>query len=137
MTSPGGSTSLEERVRRLVQKVNDEGDNAALLKLMSPDVVLHADGNSPLGGTHVGLAEAMGRFPVMFELSEGTLRLEPIEFVVDAHFALFLQRATATRGGKDLDHVMTVVWRFKDGQVVEMWDHFEDVDVWDNFWMEN
>jgi len=130
-------TSVEDRVRHLVQQVNDEGDNGALLELMSPDVVLHAEGNSPLGGTHVGLDEAMGRFPVMLELSGGTLRLEPLEFIVDPHFALFLQRATATRGDQELDHVMTVVWRFKDGQVVEMWDHFEDVDAWDNFWMES
>ncbi|MDT0184003.1 nuclear transport factor 2 family protein [Microbacterium sp. ARD31] len=137
MSAPAAPVADEGRIRRLVERVNaGKGDNGALREVMSPDVVLHAEGISPLGGTHRGLDQALSRFPILFDLSGGTLVLEPLEFVVDDHFALFLQRATATRGSARLDHVITVIWRFRGGQVVEMWDHFADVDEWDRFWTE-
>ncbi|HZO37308.1 MAG TPA: nuclear transport factor 2 family protein [Solirubrobacteraceae bacterium] len=121
-------------MREIVAEVTRLGDNAPLLAIVSEDVINHVDGNSPLGGDHFGREESLNKFPILFEMSGGTMRFETLNMIADDHFAIWLQRVTAERDGRELDHVLTVVWRFQGEKVVEMWDHFADVEEWDRFW---
>ena len=137
MSQPTSEHPNARRIRAIVDEVNRTGDNAPLLAIITDDCINHADGNSPLGGDHVGAEESLSKFPILYEMSGGTLRLETLDMIADDHFAVWLQRVTAQRNGRDLDHMLTVIWRFKGDNVVEMWDHFADVDERDRFWLDD
>lgn len=135
-SAPGRDHPNAVRIRDLQAEASRRGDNSHLLELVSEHAVNHVDGNSLLGGHHVGRDEALGKFPILHQMSGGTLNLEPLEVIADDHFAMWLSRVTAQRNGRQLDQVLAVIWRFDGEKVVEMWDHFADVDAWDEFWKE-
>ena len=137
MSQPTSEHPNARRVREIVAEVAHLGDNAPLLAIVSEDVINHVDGNSPLGGDHIGREASLGKFPILYEMSGGTMAFETLEMIADEHFAIWLQRVTAQRNGRDLDHTVTVIWRFQGDTVVEMWDHFADVEEWDRFWLDD
>ena len=55
---------------------------------------------------------------------------------VSDSFVTLHTRVEAKRGDKKMSHEVCAVWRMADGEVIELWDHFGDVETWDAFWNE-
>jgi predicted ester cyclase/ketosteroid isomerase-like protein len=125
---------LITRMKTAVAAASDSLDLTLLREMMAEDCVLHADGESPLGGDHHGRDTALANFPNLTAIAGGTLALEVTDIMANESFLVMLNRATAERNGQDMAQMICVIWRFVDGRAVEIWDHFADVSAWDAFW---
>jgi len=128
---------MKSRIPEAIAAATKSDDFSKMTELISEDVVLRADGTSPLGGTHHGRESTLSNFPHLSSLSDGTLALEVTEMIANDSYSVMLNRATAQRASVPLDVMIAVIWRFVDDQCVEIWDHFSDVDTWDAFWRED
>ena len=109
-------------------------DMAALTELFAADVVWHMPGRNPVSGVHRGREAVFAAFAKFFELSGGTLKLDDHTFLADDDHAVALNRATATRQGKQLNLLGVDVFHVRNGKIVEFWAFSEDQRLDDEFW---
>ena len=109
-------------------------DMAALSELFAEDVVWHMPGRNPVSGVHRGREAVFAAFAKFFELSGGTLKLDVHAILADGEHAVALNRATASRKGKQLDLLGADVFHAKNGKIVEFWAFSEDQRLDDEFW---
>lgn len=112
------------------------GDMEALqTKYFAEDIRYHVSGRSPVSGDYEGVAQVLGLFGRLFELSGGTLRIDLHDAAAnDEHgFALFTVRAE--REGRQLDdNEVLITHPNADGKAAEIWNQAGDQYAVDEFW---
>jgi ketosteroid isomerase-like protein len=112
-----------------------EGDQAALSVLISPDVVWHQPGHNRFSGTHRGVAAVLQMIGGMMEVSRGTFRIERATrymenggwVTVELEFQAQREEARVSQPGIDL-------LRIEGGRIVEARLFSSDPAEEDAFW---
>lgn len=134
---------LGKAVAQAINKATYDGDFSEMESLIDEDAMLVAYCGGKMGGIHRGRTKCLTNFARLSLFVENSLRLDTIEMMATDSFVAMLNRATAHRQQElldgtmvhaDLDTMICVVWRFKDGKCVQFYDHFDDADRWDAFW---
>jgi ketosteroid isomerase-like protein len=121
-------------VRRALQGLRS-GDISAFAELAAPDLVWHFPGRSgQLAGTHQGFDQVVSFLARVVDLSGGTFELDLIDVVANHRRAIALFRGRAHRGGRQLDNPTCLSMRFRDEQIVEIWEFVWDLYEVDEFW---
>ncbi len=90
-------------------------------QLFAPDIVWHSPGRNQLSGDFKGVDAVIGLFVKQFELTNGTFRVEPHDFLGSEDHAVALATLSAERDGKSISDQYTHVCHFRDGRVTEAW----------------
>jgi ketosteroid isomerase-like protein len=122
----------EEVVRRGYDAFS-RGDMDTLRELFGDDVVWHVPGRSPLAGDHRGVDAILGYFGQAMELTGGTFQAELHDVVANDDHTVGLHIARGQRNGKSLEDHHVLVFHFRDGQIAEVWQLFEDLYANDDF----
>lgn len=102
--------------------------------LLSDDVVWHWPGRSSVAGDYRGRAAAVGLIQGFGQLTQGRLRVEPIDILEGRDHLMAFTHVTAEAEGRQLDVVMADAMRFgPDGRVEEYWTLSNDQAAVDAF----
>ncbi len=124
----------ETMVRRGFEAFGN-ADLATLSELLSEDVVHDVAGDNLVSGEHKGREAVFALYGKLYELSDGTVKVELQEVDVQGENRVVTQhRGTATRGEKSIDVTTTMVFTIEDGKVTRIDERFEDLDTVDSFW---
>jgi uncharacterized protein len=111
-----------------------QGDLDALRdKYLAADTRWHVAGRSPLAGDYEGAGQVLGLFGKIFELTNGSYRIEVHDVVANDEHAVSLITARAERAGKQLVDNQTLVSHITDGKFSEVWVQFSDPYAVDDF----
>ena len=110
-----------------------KGDLDTLRQLWTDDVRWHESGHTDLAGTYEGPDAVFAFFGRLFDLTEGSLQVEPRALLADDHYGATPVTVTAHRGDRHLDVLNVHLVRFQDGKVAEFWDTSTDEDTMDRF----
>jgi uncharacterized protein len=111
------------------------GDLEALRKeFLAPDVIWHYAGKSQLSGHYHGIDEVLTWLGRSFELSGGTLTVEPHDVVGNAEHVVALVTVRASRDGKHLFDQGVQVFHLSDGKATQVWLLPGDLYSNDDFW---
>lgn len=117
MSHPNG-----EVVRGYLQAFN-EGDIDRVAELLDNDIVIHFPGRNPMSGENRGKDEVVIFFRAMMERA-GVGRVAPeIHDILagDDHVV-----ALMTRNIAGIDASVAVVYRIRNGRIIEVWPHERD-----------
>ncbi|HZO37302.1 MAG TPA: nuclear transport factor 2 family protein [Solirubrobacteraceae bacterium] len=120
-----------------INEVSRTGDMTNMAPFWHEDLLMHAEGVSPLGGVHRGIDDVLTIFPTMHGICEGNFKVTAEDMIVNDAFAVILTRVDAQRPGASVVQRIIAIWRLEDGKVVELWDHFSDLATWDRFWTDS
>ncbi|MGH3785172.1 MAG: nuclear transport factor 2 family protein [Pseudonocardiaceae bacterium] len=112
-----------ELVRRGYDAFNNR-DMIALAALIAENVVWHVAGRSLAAGDYHGRETTFAYFRHLHELTNGTYQAELHVAVGDAEHVISVDHSSARRSGRTYDENELVVFRFRDGRVVEAWQTF-------------
>ena len=102
--------------------------------LLADDVVWHWPGRSSVAGEYRGREAALGLIRGFNELTQGRLRVEPVEILEGREYLMSFTHVTAEQEGRTLDVMMADAMRFgADGRVVEYWTLSNDQHAVDTF----
>ena len=110
------------------------GDPAPLIELLSDQVVYHLPGQHLGGGTVQGRAALFERMSRASAMCTEPPSAELLGAANAGDLVVTLERIHAKAADRLLDQYACVVWRFSQGQCVEIWSHFEDQLACDAFW---
>ena len=110
------------------------GDMDSLKKMFTDDFVHHVPGSSQLAGDHVGPDAAIALYGRYFDLSGGTLKVEPQSFKTDGDTVAVTQQSTATNGDKTFDQQEVLTFKVKDGKMARLDEAPSDQAAFDDFW---
>ena len=111
------------------------GDLDALQRqYFAEDIRYHVPGRSPVAGDYEGVAQVLGFFGQLFELSGGTLRVELHDVMATDEHAAALLKIRAERAGKQLEDNTVLTFHIRDGKVAEVWSQQTDLYAVDEFW---
>ncbi|MGY1781774.1 nuclear transport factor 2 family protein [Geodermatophilus sp. SYSU D01036] len=112
-----------------------KGDLGTLTELWREDVHWHEQGNDQVAGDYEGPQAVFGMFARLGELTENSLRVEPLLVCADDEYGTALVRVTAHRGDRHMDTLGAHVVRFDgDGKLAEFWNALTEPDVVDAFY---
>jgi ketosteroid isomerase-like protein len=123
-------TKIEEGL-----KLVNEGKLTEFGSFLADDVVWHVGGNHRLSGTYHGRTAVVDYLVKSRDLTDGSLRLQPVDILAsDDHAAIFLQ-ATGQRDGRQMDAFLAEAVTFAaDGRWAEYWAISDQQDALDEFW---
>jgi ketosteroid isomerase-like protein len=126
---------LVGRVRDALAAHRRGGEEAAAaFDILSPAVLVHVPGDSPLSGELRGRETLQARLARLHALSGGTFAPVDTSLAGLGEFVVLVHRVRAERGGARLETTLAETWRFADGRCVESWVQFGDPHAWDAFW---
>jgi predicted SnoaL-like aldol condensation-catalyzing enzyme len=118
-------TANIEKVRRFYDEVWTKGNLAVADETFAPDYVRHdlRPGNALPG------PEGQKKIAAGFRESFSDVNMVPDLLIADGDYVMGRWRITAThkQTGKNLDFRGVNIFRFKDGKVVEIWNHRDDL----------
>jgi ketosteroid isomerase-like protein len=127
------SDKNQELLRKAYRSIG-EGDVPAALALYDDGIVFHVPGTSLLSGDHAGKAAVGVTMRKFQELSGGTFKLQPVQIVANEEYGFVLAQASAGRNGKTISEEPMQLWRFEDGEPVEIWLYPRDQQAFNEFW---
>ena len=96
--------------------------------------VWHWPGRSSVAGDYRGRDEVIGLIRGFHELTQGRLRVEPVDILEGREYLMSFTHVTADQEGSHLDVMMADAMRFgDDGRVVEYWTLSNDQEAVDSF----
>jgi ketosteroid isomerase-like protein len=99
-------------------------------EVFASDIVWHQGGRNQTSGDYRGTDAVLGLFGQLFELTDGTFRVEVHDILASEEHAVVLARVQAQRAGKTLQHgEYSHVCHFRDGKLSEAW--IVDVDPYE------
>jgi len=122
-----------ERIRAGYDAFN-RGDLAALTDLFAEDAVWHSPGRGPMASEYRGRDATFGCFGRLAQGTDGTFHANLRDLMGDGDTVVGVQSNTATSAGKPLDVNVCVVFRMRDGRIVEGREYNENLYAWDEFW---
>jgi ketosteroid isomerase-like protein len=122
---------------RAVLKAVSAGELDDLDRQLTDDVVWHVGGEHPLSGDYRGREAVRGYHARVAELTNRSLRLEPVDVLgSDRYLGIFLKASAEVRG-RTLDARLVEAIRLSDdGRWAEFWGLAEDQAAVDAFWKE-
>jgi uncharacterized protein len=91
-------------------------------ELFTPDIVWHQGGRNQTAGDYRGADAVVGLFGKLFQLTDGTFRVQIQDLLTSDERVVVLARVDAQRAGKAVQNGDYVhVCRFKDGRLSEAW----------------
>jgi uncharacterized protein len=129
-------THPNEELLREAFAAFQQGDLAALQnKYFAADIRYHVAGRSLISGDYQGIDEVFGFFGRLFELSEGSLRLDLHDVVANDQHGVALFAVHAERNGRQLaDNEILIAHPGPDGKAAEIWTQPADQYASDEFW---
>jgi uncharacterized protein len=125
----------EDLLREAVAAFQRGNMEALQNKYLAEDIRYHIPGRSPVAGDYEGVAEVLGIFGRLFELSGGTLRIELHDVVANDQHAVALFSTRAEREGRQLDGDEVLICHpGPDGRLAEIWTQPGDQYAADEFW---
>ena len=99
------------------------GDMDALRnELFSPDIVWHQGGRNQTSGDYRGVDAAIGLFGKLFQLTDGTFRVELHDVLASDEHVVALARTTGQRADKTIQRgEYSHVCHFRDDKLTEAW----------------
>ena len=99
------------------------GDMDALRSdLFSPDIVWHQGGRNQTSGDYRGVDAVLGLFGKLFQLTDGSFRVELHDVLASDEHVVALAKTTGQRAGKTLQHgEYSHVCHFRDEKLAEAW----------------
>ena len=99
------------------------GDMDALRnEVFSPDIVWHQGGRNQTSGDYRGADAVIGLFGKLFQLTDGTFRVELHDVLASDEHVVALARTTGQRAGKTIQHgEYSHVCHFRDDKLAEVW----------------
>jgi uncharacterized protein len=94
-----------------------KGDLDTLRELTAADVVWKVPGKSPISGNKEGIEATLAYFTQLFELTDGTIKAEPVDVAVGAEHVIVTQITSGERKGKSLRLDAVLVFSFRDGKI--------------------
>jgi uncharacterized protein len=111
-----------EEVARQAAAAFQQGDLDALReKYLAADTRWHVPGRSPIAGDYDGVDQVLGLFVKLFELTDGTYRIEVHDVLANDDHVVTLLTARAERAGKQLDENQVLVSHMVNGKFAEVW----------------
>lgn len=95
---------------------------------------VHYPGRSALAGDYDGVAQVLGFFGRVRQLSGGTFRTELHDVVASDDHVVALFTARADRADRHLEDRIVEVFHIRDGKLAEAWLYPADLYVSDQFW---
>ena len=111
-----------------------KGDFAAFEKLLHPEVVLEASGNSQLGGQSKGPEKVMGFFAKAGKLSDGTFSIDTASTFGDDSRSVGVYKMSSTRNGQKFEWDHVNVYDIRDGKLSNVRWHIHQQAEFDKFW---
>ena len=99
------------------------GDMDALRnEVFSPDIVWHQGGRNQTSGDYRGTDAVIGLFGKLFQLTDGTFRVELHDVLASDEHVVALARTTGQRAGKTIQRgEYSHVCHFRDDKLTEAW----------------
>jgi uncharacterized protein len=110
------------------------GDVATVLAALSPKIMWHVPGRSPLSGDYKGHDEVVGFFSKCMELSNGSLQIRVDEVIAAGERVVVLTTVSAERNAQSWSSPEVHVWRVVDEQAVDFHEFQGDQQTEDEFW---
>ena len=93
-----------------------QGDMDTLNNLFADNIVWHEGGRNPLSGDYKGIEQVLGLFGKLFELTEGTIKVEVHDILANDEHAVALVTISASRKGKRFSGTSVDVFHVRDGK---------------------
>jgi ketosteroid isomerase-like protein len=123
-----------EELSRQAAAAFQHGDLDALRdKYLAADTRWHVSGRSPLAGDYDGVDQVIGLFVKIFELTNGTYRIEVHDVLANDEHVVSLITGRAELAGKQLNENQTLVSHVVGGKISEVWIHWADQYAVDEF----
>jgi ketosteroid isomerase-like protein len=111
-----------------------QGDIAAVLRMLDPEVVWHVPGRNPLSGDYKGHDDVVGFFVRTMELSGRTFKIDIDAVLAEGERVVVLCIVSAERHGRYWESPEVHVWRVADDLAVEFCEYQGDEHTEDQFW---
>ncbi len=110
-------------------------DLERLHRLLAPDARWTALGQHPLAGVKVGFDQVIGFFDAMGSvMGKSNPKVEKLIVSANDDYVIECQHVWTNRSdGHNLDHLVCVLWTFKDGRIIEGRHFFSDPQAADRF----
>lgn len=112
----------------------NSGDMETLRTLFTEDSVWHVPGRNQLSGDKQGREAVFAYFGKLGELTGGSFKVELHDLLANDEHVVGLQASTGQRNGKTLRDNGALVFRMRNGQVIEGREHTFDQQGSDAFW---
>lgn len=96
-------------------------DWVAVRELLASDVVWHEAGEEDYSGHHRGCDEVTALLQQLVEVTQGTFRLEPVDFIATAEHVATNVRWSAERSGTRVEGSDLAVYRVSGGRITGAW----------------
>jgi ketosteroid isomerase-like protein len=127
-------TTNSERLRQAMEAVSRGDVDGFGDILLADDVVWHWPGRSSVSGDYRGRDEVLGLIRGFHQMTQNTLRIEPLDILEGRDYVMSFTRATADQGDRRFDGVMADAMRFNDeGRVEEFWTLSNEQEALDEF----
>jgi ketosteroid isomerase-like protein len=112
----------------------NRADIDALTDLFAEDAVWHSPGRGGVAGDYNGRDATFGYFGRLHQSTDGTFRVNLHGLVAEGDTVVGRQNNIATRGDRQLDVNLCIVFEMRDGRIVEGREYLYDLYAWDDFW---
>jgi ketosteroid isomerase-like protein len=127
-------TSKSERLAEAMAAVSAGEVQRFADILLADEIVWHWPGRSSVAGDYHGRDAVAGLIRGFHELTQGRLRVEPVDILEGRDYLMSFTHVTADQQGSHLDVMMADAMRFgEDGRVVEYWTLSNDQAAVDEF----
>lgn len=96
---------------------SEKGISRPLRELTTADVVWKVPGKSLVSGDKKGIDATLAYFTQLFELTDGTVKAEPLDVAVGADHVIVTQVTSGERNGRSLRLDAVLVFSFRDGKI--------------------
>jgi ketosteroid isomerase-like protein len=96
-------------------------DIPTMVSILSPDVVQHVPGTSPVAGEYRGVEAVLGYYDTLGQLTDGSLRADLIDVHGDGvSHVIAVHQVTATRNGVTRVSRGSILFTFRDGKATDL-----------------
>ena len=108
------------------------GDMETLMSLYNDDAVHIVPGESLVSGAHKGKDSILGLYGKLFELSNGTLRIQLDHVLSDgADRVVSIHTSSLEKDGETFTQTEALLFTLVNGKVAEIQDFFADIELQD------
>lgn len=129
--------STDEKNLKIIKSYFDhlaKGEMEQVGQLFADDITWHQPGNHQASGTYKGKQELFPHLGKMMEISQGTLKLEPMHMMANENLVSVIIQFTAQREGASMSMAGVDLLKIQDGKIKEVWLFSEDQEAENKFW---
>ncbi|MCJ7436892.1 MAG: nuclear transport factor 2 family protein [Acidimicrobiia bacterium] len=129
-----GAAENAAAIRRGYEAFNT-ADMATLTEVFDGKASWHTPGKGPLAGDKKGRDATFAYFGELGGQTAGSFKAE-LQYLLtdDDDHVVGVHHNTGERNGKKLDVNCCLLFKLKDGKIMDGQEHFDDLNAWDAFW---